>query len=355
MVIENFEGYFLILCVAVISFFTYLIFKPFISVIVFAMVISAVLYPVYKKLKKKLWNKSGLSSFFMCLLVVLVIVIPFFYFVVVLKNKSVGVYYFVDSQINDGAFQGSVIKEKFGVWEQYFKTALPVFKDYTIDIPKTLITITSYLNEYVIASTTELIKGTTKIISSFLFFLLTLFYMFKDGDRFAKFIMRLTPLSNKYDRKLFKRFKEVSMSSVVSTLLVAIAQGFICGIGLLIVGLPAFFGGVMAGVFSLVPLLGTTLVWLPVALYLFIIGKYFSGIFLILYGVFVIGLADNLLRPLLMKGKTEIHPLLILFSVLGGISLFGFTGIIFGPLVLSLLITFLHIYELEYDYLLEKQ
>jgi predicted PurR-regulated permease PerM len=107
-------------------------------------------------------------------------------------------------------------------------------------------------------------------------------------------------------------------------------------------------------VLALLPYVGTALVWVPIGIYLLAVGQVWQGIFLLLWGLLVISTIDNLLRPFLMKGKTEVHPIFIFFSILGGIALFGFWGIIFGPLIIAVAVTLLDIYEEEFKEVLER-
>src|SRR3989339_194686 len=125
-------------------------------------------------------------------------------------------------------------------------------------------------------------------------------------------------------------------------------------IGFMIVGMPAFFAGIAMAFLSLLPYIGAAFVWFPVGIYLIVIGKIWQGIFLFIWGAGVVAMVDNLIRAYIIKDKAQVHPIFIIFSILGGIALFGFWGVIFGPLVISLAVTVLHIYELEYESVLEK-
>ena len=184
--------------------------------------------------------------------------------------------------------------------------------------------------------------------------LITMYYLFKDGSRFVSRVMYLTPLPNKYDRKLFTKFREVSKATILSSLLTAVIQGTLGAIAFFIVGYPAFFLGVGTAIASLIPIVGTALVWLPVAIILAISGNWGLAIFMVIWGVLVIGLSDNLIRTKIIESKANIHPLFVFFSIFGGLAAFGFLGIIFGPLILAIILTVIHIYELEYADVLEK-
>ncbi len=108
------------------------------------------------------------------------------------------------------------------------------------------------------------------------------------------------------------------------------------------------------GFLLLLPYFGATLVWFPIAIYLLATGQVWQGIFLLAWGAGVVATSDNLIRAYIIKGKAQVHPIFVIFSIFGGISLFGFWGVIFGPLIISLAVTVLHIFELEYGDILER-
>ena len=209
-------------------------------------------------------------------------------------------------------------------------------------------------NEYIIKGTTGVVTGTANTVVSILIVIFCMFFFFIDGEKMIKKLMHLTPLHNKYDRSIFKKFKDVSFSVIISTFITAFAQGLIGAVGFLIIGFPVFFPSFTMAFASIIPYVGTALVWAPISIYLFATGSIWQGVFLIIWGAVVVGNSDNLLRTFLIKNKAEVHPLFVFFSILGGLSLFGFWGLVFGPLIISLAVTLLHIYEMEFSTVLEK-
>ena len=234
------------------------------------------------------------------------------------------------------------------------QTIFPFVKLEGFDFRQYILSLSDEIRSFLVPSTTGVIRGTTQVITDFLLVILAMYYFFKEGPAWLKKGMQLTPLSNKYDQILFKKFREVSVSSVVVTLIVAVIQGALGGLAFFLIGVPAFFLAIVMAFFSLVPVVGTPLFWLPASIILISVGEPGKGIFLFLFGALVIATSDNLLRAWLMKGKAQVHPLFVFLSLLGGIAVFGFWGIIYGPLILSLTLTLLHIYELEYGKALEK-
>jgi predicted PurR-regulated permease PerM len=175
-----------------------------------------------------------------------------------------------------------------------------------------------------------------------------MFFFFVDGKKMLTRFMYLSPLPNKYDQELFRKFRTVSYTTFVSTFVAAIAQGVVGAIGFAIVGFPAFLAGVVVALLSLIPYLGSMIFYVPVGIYYLLAGDIWQGIFVFLWGAIVIGTTDNIVRAYMIKDKAEINPIFVLFSILGGIVMFGFRGVILGPLVVALAVTVFHLYELEF-------
>jgi predicted PurR-regulated permease PerM len=147
----------------------------------------------------------------------------------------------------------------------------------------------------------------------------------------------------------------MSLATLYGIFLTSIVQGIIGGIGFAIAGIPhALFWGTAIALFSLIPVVGTSVVWVPASLILIATGNLTSGIFLFCWGILIVSTVDNFLRAFLIGGRTNTNQLLMFLSVFGGIGMFGLVGVIFGPLILTLFFAFLHIYELEYDKVLHR-
>jgi len=344
---ENFSNIFLLIILIAILYFCYLVFKPFIKEIVISGILVTIFYPVYLKILYWTRGRVALSSLIIVFLIFLIIIIPISYFIYYLANQAILLYSYVQPGVNNG---GIVQYFDVQVWQ---KLNNYIDKD-VFDVQKFVIDSVNTIKNYIIPGATSLVKGTTKFITSLLIVLFTMYFMFHDGRSLLRRIMHLTPLSNKYDKLIWMKFRDVSYSAIVATFLTSLAQSFVAGLAFYFVGLPVLILSILIFVFSFLPYVGTALVWLPAAIYLLIIGKIWQGIFMLLWGAIVISLIDNLLRPYLMKNKAQVHPLIIFFSIFGGIVLMGMWGIIFGPLVVALAFTIMHIYELEYEQFLDR-
>jgi predicted PurR-regulated permease PerM len=192
-------------------------------------------------------------------------------------------------------------------------------------------------------------QTTLSLLVSVAIMLFTLFFFFRDGHEILNRLMQLSPLPDKYERRLWTRFVEVSLATVRGTLLLGLVQGTLGAITLAAVGV----GGVMIWwvvmvILSVIPMVGGWLVMYPAALTLLLGGEILKAIIVVLVTSVVIGNIDNLLRPRLVGAHAKMHDLLILFSTIGGISMFGLLGFIIGPILAALLLTLLEIYSIEF-------
>jgi predicted PurR-regulated permease PerM len=344
---QSISKIFLIVLLIGILYACYLIFKPFLVEIIAAVILVTIFYAPYEWLVKKFKGRKNLAAFLMCVLISLLVIIPLANFMVYAAQESVEAYSGIVKKVNAYKWSGTALES--GLIEKMNLIGIDSesFKNVLVDVTKKL-------SDWLVSGGTSFIKGTTNFIISIFIILFTMFFFFVDGKSMLEKIMYWTPFSNKYDKMIFSKFREVSKATIISTFVTAIAEGVIGAIGFMIIGQPAFFAGIAMGFLSLLPYFGATLIWLPFGIYLLAIGSIWQGVFLIIWGAALVGTVDNVIRAYMIKGKSSVHPIFIIFSILGGISLFGFWGIIFGPLIISIAVTILHIYEVEYEGVLER-
>jgi len=206
------------------------------------------------------------------------------------------------------------------------------------------------LAETVLGTAPDLVAGVTHIsvglgLSAFL-----LFYLLRDGDRLAGWLRRMTPLPESVQRRLYDRVDDMTRAVLLGHVLVAIVQGSIAGVGLLVVGIPnVLFWTVVMILLSLLPFIGTFLVWGPAALYLLSAGETTAGVFLFGYGAVVVGVSDEYLRPVIVDRYAEISPAVIVVGVIGGLSAFGVMGLFVGPIIVGALKATIEVFDEEYD------
>ena len=185
--------------------------------------------------------------------------------------------------------------------------------------------------------------------------LFVLFFLLRDHEKVINTLRHIIPLSRSQEDKLLIEIEQVSKSAVMGSFLTAIAQGIAGGIGMGIAGFPGLFWGTMMGFTSFIPVVGTALIWLPATLYLLAIGDINWAIFLGIWSIAVVGSIDNILRPFLMQGSAGMNTLMIFFSLLGGIQLFGLIGLIYGPLIFAITVVLFKMYEEEFHSFLNWQ
>jgi len=198
------------------------------------------------------------------------------------------------------------------------------------------------LLEVVASSGGSVFLGAVGTIVSFLLMLFVLFFVLRDGPRFAARTVRMLPIEPALRGKLWRHLIEVTRAVFMGIGLTALVQGILLGIGFAIAGVPsALVFGVLGALFALVPMVGTAIVWIPAVLWLLAQGQPYFALFMLVWGVIVVGGVDNFLRPMLISGRAEVPTLAVFIGVMGGLSAFGFIGLFLGPIVLGLVVALL--------------
>jgi len=248
--------------------------------------------------------------------------------------------------------EGGVIYEWLG---NFKKEIAPVFDIEKLDIKQNIIDVSQKMSTYLVSfSVTFAEKFSSFLLGVFVMFF-SMYYFFKDGEQLVAKVGYISPLPLVYESELFKKLGSMVKAIVFGVFFTAILQGIVGGIGFAFVGIssPVFWGAAMAFL-SLLPVVGTAIIWVPACIVLVIMGNYWSALFLFVWGVLVIGSVDNIARTYLIGGRARTYPLLTFFVILGGVLTMNLKGVIVGPLILMLLMSFLHIYEAEYSKVLKK-
>ena len=324
----------------------YEILSPFLTSLLWAILLAIVFYPLFQKLQRILNKREFLSAMAMTIFVVLAIILPSSLLMISLANEAVDSYHRLDEMIKTGQLQAYV--EELGetpflnwIWvrlKQYVS-------DSGMDPPGFLLKNLKQISAVVFNQTSTVLKGISTFVAGFFFTLLSLYYLFKDGDHLFKKFKEIIPVPAKEKNLLILRFKAMVYATLYGGILIAIIQGTLGALAFWALGIhsPVLWGTAMAFL-SFIPIGGTALVWGPAALVLLLQGSYLKGFILLVVGVFGISTVDNFLRPYFISARTNIHPLLLFFAVLGGIQAFGLIGIVVGPLIATLCLTLIEIY-----------
>ncbi|MBI1912452.1 MAG: AI-2E family transporter [Deltaproteobacteria bacterium] len=339
-----------ILLSVLIGYLMYVVMVPFLIPIFWAIVLVILFHPYYDWLLKKVRNRKALASILACLSIALFIIVPMAILGTALAAELVNVYQWAENYMAE-------ISTRAHRSPLFLFPSLERFLEQYIDISTFNIRSIFVSSIRDIASFAgEGMKGV--ITSSFTFFFhlilafFSMYFLFKDGDKLFNLIKDLIPLSERNKQDIITKNRAVVFSTIYGGVLVGIVQGALGGLAFWYLELPApLLWACVMFLFSFLPSVGSGMIWAPAAVYLLIKGNIVGGVSLVLWGTFVIGLVDNILRPYIVSGKTDLHPLLTFFSILGAVNAFGFIGIIAGPLILSIGQATI---ELYHDYIKNK-
>jgi len=331
------------------------ILKPFLNPILIAVILTPLVHPLFNWFKRRLKGKAGLASLITCLLVVIVILGPLALLGIGLINQGAASVQALQDWVNSGQLDALLQGDQIARAKQAVGRMLPLLDPERLDIKGMLLSTSSKIGTLLLAKGGALLSSTGSLLGSLLLMLFVLFFTVRDGDEILAGIRSLSPLRASQEEKLLERIRAVSKSAILGAFGTAIAQGVAGGIGLAIVGIPALFWGSIMAFASLIPLVGTALVWLPACAFLALTGHPGKAAFLALWSLIVVGSVDNFLRPVLMKGESEMSTLWIFFSILGGLQVFGLPGMLYGPLVFGLVAVLLYLYRAEFGDFLDEQ
>ncbi len=323
----------------------YQILLPFLSAIVWAILLAMIFYPVFQKMRRVV-KREVLSALIMTVLVLILIVLPFALLMASLATEVVDTYHRVEEMIRTGQLQAYLEHVKEIPLVKWILVRMGQHVDLSQADPlPLLLNNLNQISGFIFNQTTVLLKGFSTFLAAFFFTLLSLYYFFKDGNQLFVRLKEIVPLPLQQRDLLIQRFKDMINATIYGGILIAIIQGFLGGLFFWILGLPSpIFWGTAMALLSFIPIGGTALIWGPAGIILLLGGAVLKGLILLGLGVFVISMADNLLRPFFISARTKIHPLLLFFAVLGGIQAFGLIGLMAGPLIATLFLTLLEIY-----------
>lgn len=333
---EKVQHYFFLgLLVLVIALNIY-IFYPYLGALVFAMTLSVVCHPWYRRIMSWIPSFPNIAAFLTLLLVAIVIFVPIVFFGAMVVDQAQGLYVSLANNAGTANF--------FSSFSAVLRQDIPLGQPVSILITN-LNEYTKLFLQYVVTNATSVFAGATNIGINILLILLALFFFLRDGDKLREVIIHLSPLRKADDELIFDYLNRAVNSIVKGAILLSLIQGVIAGIGFLIFGVPnAALFGALTFIASFIPGFGSALVLVPAAVYLYVTSSGSAALGMISWGILV-GVVDNFIRPKIISSGTGMHPLLVLLAVLGGISMFGTYGLLMGPLLLSFLFALTDLYK----------
>ena len=310
---------------------------PFYGAILWAIILAILFNPLQRRLENRLDGRRGLAAALSMLACICIVVIPGSLILASLAREATGLY----NRISSHEFDLATILEQI-------RSAMPSFVIDALsafgmgELGEIQARLTSFLGlaaQTIAAQAVIIGQDTAQFVASLGVMLYVLFFLFRDGAGLAIAIRNASPLDQRHTDHILDKFADVVKATVRGNVIIAVIQGGIGGVAFWLLGIEAaLLWGVLMAALSLLPVIGASLVWVPVAVYLLISDQYLKGMILLGVGLLIISTVDNLLRPPLVGRGTRLPDYMVLVSTLGGIALFGMNGFVIGPLIASLFV-----------------
>lgn len=321
-----------------------MILVPFWTAIFWACIMSLLFYPLQRRLTAAFGNRPSIAAICTVAIGFVVVVVPVIAIAFSFVREGAELYQMIESQ----EISPQAILDRIG-------NAVPIVPELMARMGVNVLSIRDYLSESAVALSSLLSqqalswgRNTVSFTLNMALMLYLSFFLLRDGESLVRWMRSCIPLREERRHLLMTKFVEVSRATVKGNMVVALVQGALGGAIFWILDLSApLLWAVVMAFLSLVPAVGASLVWIPMAIYLYATGDFMKASILVAYGALIIGLADNVLRPILVGRDTKLPDYIVLFSTLGGISLLGVNGFVIGPLIAALFISFWSIFARE--------
>ncbi len=308
---------------------------PFLKPIAAAIILAVVFYPFHQRVLRWTKGKSGRASLLSTLILFLAFGVPVFIVIALATDEAIAAGQYLSRR---SAAEGGLTLFLTTIADRALH-----FAGKWVDISKFDVrgAVTSHVQQAAVwawGSGTAVLGGFASLLVNSLITLAIVFFLFRDGHDWVHRAVGMMPLSPEQARRLIANISDTIVANVYGMVSVGVAQGVLTGIAVALVGLQSpLLLGLCAALASVVPIVGAALVWVPAGLYLIFTGALWKGVFVLAWGTIVISMADNIFRPWVVSGKVELHPLVLLFFILGGVEAFGFLGLFLGPVIASVL------------------
>lgn len=312
---------------------------PFLPSIAWALIIGIITFPIYQRLLALLNGKSGKAAGLMTLLVTLVVVVPVVSLISVLAQEVAHLYTLVSDSVNNGGFEQLYLQ-----WltdprlAPYLEKLKSMLGDSNFNLSSSLMAASKQALGKLLGFFTALLTNSFGFLIDLVFMLFVLFFVYHDGRSTLVWLKRLVPLEAELRQRLSAVVQNVLSGFVFGTLLTCLVQGILAGAAYFLFDIPSpLLLAVLTAIGGLIPVVGTALIWLPVALYLYLKGAAVKALIMVLWGFLAVGMSDNFVKPLFMSSRVTLPLLLIMIGAFGGLAAFGVLGAIVGPLLLAIL------------------
>jgi predicted PurR-regulated permease PerM len=333
---------------AVILYFCFRIMQPFLMPIFLAMIVSTLVDPIYETVARKMKNHRSLAALIVCLGLTVAILLPVIFLSISLGREANDAYEQLRNPETSKKITSWLDPGSNPIWARIQPWLPNSWRLENLEITAQIGSQAQRIGVAALGVATTFAAGIFNFLVDYFVMLVVLFFLLRDSDYFAQNVRRISPLSQSQENVFVERFRVVARATVLGNLLTALAQGTISGVIFFSLSLPnPILWGALTALLSLVPLIGTALVWVPWTIYLLASGSLVKALIFVIGQVVVVGGVDNFLRPALIEGKVKMHTVVVFFSILGGIGYFGILGMFIGPLVFAIAVAFLEFYTEE--------
>ncbi len=323
----------------------YLFLSPFAAPLFHAGVFAIIFSPLTTRVVALLRGSRTLGALIMTVATVLLVLVPLSILLSMLVAEAADFYERADEIGSQAREERQAILAWFRDFWEKLEGRFPFLA--SLDLSAAPLAASKRIASWVAEESQALATGAAATLLGAAMMLVALFFFFRDGDRIAALVRELIPMRPVYRDRILKRLYDTLQVVVQSSLAIAVLQGIVAGVGYALLGglSVSVFLAFLTGVASLVPVVGSALIWVPTAIYVLFGVEVWRGIALLLWGALVVGSIDNIVRPVMIGGRVQIPTVLLLFAILGGIQVYGMLGIIVAPVVVAILIGFVEIYR----------
>jgi predicted PurR-regulated permease PerM len=328
----------------------YLFLVPFAAPLVWAAILALTFYPLTAWLTRLFRGRRTLAAATLVVVVTAVVILPWLYLGPLLAREAVGAYRWVEEAVAKGELQqllGRLHDSRLGA---LWLAVAPFADSLSIDLSDFLLRATNWVSDQIVGQATSVARNVLLSVVYFVLMLVALFFFFRDGENMAAGLRDLLPMEREHKDRIFGRLYTTLTAVVQSMVVTAVVQGILAGIGYWLIGDLSFslFLAFLTGLASFLPLAGPAFIWGGVSIYLALAGHPWRGLLLAAWGTGLVSTADNIIKPFFIGGRARLPTFLLLFAILGGLSVYGFLGVFVGPVVLAILFSFVEIYREEY-------
>ncbi len=329
-------------------YLAYLLARPFIHSIIMGIVFAALSAPIHLWVMRRTGKRQVISAIITMLILLVCVVFPLALFIKRLIPQAMDSISTISFWLSQQDAEHLLSTPPISTLIEWIREHVPFVTISQAEIKDALLSVSKTASQFIIRGMGSILQNTLAFTMHFLLLLLVMFFMLLDGPRLLARLQYLSPLRRRQNEAIVNNLRRVARAVLVGGVLVAVLQGLVGGVGMAIVGMPALFCGTMMAVASFVPVVGTGLVWVPVASWLLITGQTWQGVFIIAWCAVIVVNIDTFLRPIFMRNSAGLSTFFLFMSIIGGLNVFGMLGIFYGPLILGLAVVMLSLYGEEY-------